>query len=269
MYRFHTGGHRSPKIATAMTPKKTALHTQAKVEPRSAGPDPINRKPKPGNRASLVAKPTGQTFQPEKCLARRMGPGRKERLHLTQATRSARCTMHLTQRWRLEVTMLGTFQEIDVIGVADCLVQCHGFFGAENTIPNRQNGNGLLSVQLIQKYSPKSKTIFTKLAKPDVSTFTWKLSKEHYGCYSSVPWPLNVDQWAPACSCGWHLRSRFKPDSHEPAPSQASQGRFCSTKIIWGVCGRQVALSLVRKPKDVKNSMRIATLISVHRPPKV
>ena len=43
-------------------------------------------------------------------------------------------------------------------------------FGAENTIPNLQNGNGLLSVQLIQKYSPKSKTVFTKLAKPDVST---------------------------------------------------------------------------------------------------
>lgn len=60
-----------------------------------------------------------------------------------------------------------------------------------------------------------------------------------------------------------------KPDSHEPAPSQASQGRFCSTKIIWGVRGRQVALSLVRKPKDVKNSMRVATLISVHRAPKV
>ena len=145
-------------------------------------------------------------------------------------------------------------------------------FDAENTIPNLQNGNGLLSVQLIQKYSPKSQTIFTKLAKPDVSTFTWKLSKEHYGCYSSVPWPVNVGRWAPACSCGWHLRSRFKtrqPWTDEPAPSQASQGRFCSTKIIRGVCGRQVALSLVRKPKDVKNSMRIATLISVHRPPKV
>lgn len=28
MYRFHTGGHGSPKIATAMTPKKTALQGQ-------------------------------------------------------------------------------------------------------------------------------------------------------------------------------------------------------------------------------------------------
>ena len=59
------------------------------------------------------------------------------------------------------------------------------------------------------------------------------------------------------------------PTAMNPAPSQASQGRFCSTKIIWGVCGRQVALSLVRKPKDVKNSMHVATLISVHRAPKV
>lgn len=40
MYRFHTGGHGSPKIATAMTPKKTANTgtnptKPAKVEPRS------------------------------------------------------------------------------------------------------------------------------------------------------------------------------------------------------------------------------------------
>ena len=119
------------------------------------------------------------------------------------------------------------------------------------------------------KIFTKIKDDIRKACKAGRLNVSWKLSKEHYGCYSSVPWPLNVGQWAPACSCGWHLRSRFKPDSHEPAPSQASQGRFCSTKIIRGIRGRQVALSLVRKPKDVKNAMRIATLISVHQAPKV
>lgn len=139
-----------------------------------------------------------------------MGPGRKERLHLTQATRSAQCTMHLTQRWRLEVTMLGTFQEIDVIGVADCLVQMSRIFRCRkhHTQPTEWKRSSLGTTN--SKIFTKIKDDIHKACKAGRLNVTWKLSKEHYGCYSSVPWPLNVDQWAPACSCGWHLRSRFK-----------------------------------------------------------
>lgn len=141
MYRFHTGGHGSPKIATAMTLKKTANTgtnptKPAKVEPRSTSssmpPSELGGKTHRTN-LSVLHFNGGQTFQPEKCGARRMGPGRKERLHLTQATRSAQCTMHLTQGWSLEVTMLGTFQEIDVIGVADCLVQMLRIYSVQKT----------------------------------------------------------------------------------------------------------------------------------------
>lgn len=81
MYRFHTGGHGSPKIATAMTPKKTANRrdkpnkAQAKVEPRSTSSSRPGQ-PKPGHRASLVAKPTGTNlFSP--ALQRGATPSQK------------------------------------------------------------------------------------------------------------------------------------------------------------------------------------------------
>ena len=114
--------------------------------------------------------------------------------------------------------------------------KCHGSFGAENTKRNLQNGNGLLWVQLIQNIQQNQRRYSQSLQ----SHRTYQPYQRVVKAKQGALWMLQLSSMARECgsmSSGlflWqrHLPSRFKPDRFHQAPSQASQGRFCSTSDV-------------------------------------
>ena len=176
--------------------------------------------------------------------------------------------------------------------VADCLVQMSRIFRRRKhqTQPTEWKRSSLGTTTVIQNIQQNQRRYSQSLQ----SHRTYQPYQRVVKAKQGALWMLQLSSMARECgsmSSGlflWqrHLPSRFKPDRFHQAPSQASQGRFCSTsdvlrkmlpkccvkcwilmdfvdvllssaqmddqaKIIRGVRGRQVALSLNVGMRDI------------------